>query len=257
VVPVASANPFADLNLLRAWLARTIVQSAHAPERVRTQIVHTTRRAFEVAEDPSNVGAASSPVYGVQLTGTTFVCPCEAPQRITGAALRLTWDPSIHYVSSIDAGPPVALGRLGSVFDLDVGRPTQPAPVGPQCEQPRGAPTTITSVVRLSHTVPESDEVFTPPGDVTPSVSASDALHAVIGSHSLASHVTATLARMTAPPNFIVPGTRLVWVLSARNVELTPNIGLPVCGSANIIIDASTGRELLESDRGVPFFTAP
>jgi hypothetical protein len=256
-VPGASVSTFPDLTLLRAWLAPTIAQNAHAPERVRTQIVHTTRRAFEVAEDPSNVGAPGTPVYGVQLTGTKFVCPCESPMVTTGAALRLTWDPSIHYVSSVDAGRPLDLGRLGAVFDLDVGHPNQPAPQGPQCEQSRGTPTTITKIVRLSHTVPETDAVFGPPGAVTPAVSVGDALRAVIGQYSLASRVTATLARMTAPPYFVVPGTRLVWVLSARDVVLRPNIGLAMCGSANVLIDATTGRELLESDRSVPFFSEP
>jgi hypothetical protein len=254
--PVASVNTFPDLNLLRAWLAPAIVESAHVPGWVRTQVVHTTRQAFDLAEDPANVGRAATPVYGVQLTGTSFVCPCGFPRPTSGAALRLTWDPAIHYVASIDVGPPVDLERLGSVFDLDVGHPTRPAPDGPQCGQTRGAPTIVTRVVRLGRTVPGSDEVFTPPGDVTPRVSAGDALHGVIGSYSLAPHVTETLARMTAPPYFVVPGTRLVWVLTASNVELRPNIGLPMCGSVNVLIDATTGRELLESDGTVPIFTA-
>jgi hypothetical protein len=156
-------------------------------------------------------------------------------------------------LTSIDAGLPVDLRRLGVVFDLDVGQPKQPARDGPQCDQPRGRPTTITNIVRLSHTVPEDIELFSPPGNVTPRVSAGDALFAVLG-FSLAPKVTATLARMTGPPNSIDPGTRLVWVLSAPNVELLPNIGLPMCGSANAIIDATTGKELEQSDRGVPFF---
>jgi hypothetical protein len=258
VVPAASVNSFADLNLLRSWLASTIAQSAHLPERVRTQIVHTTRRAFEAAEDPSNDGTVNTSVYGVQLSGTTFVCPCGAPQRITGSALRLTWDPSIHYVSSIDAGPPVDLGKLGAVFDLDVGHPTQPAPSGPQCGQLRAPPTTITGIVRLSHTVSQLPEVFTPPGNATPRVSAREALRAVIGSspYALAPHVTATLARMTAPPYAVVPGSRLVWILSARNVELIPSIGLPTCGSAAAIIDASTNRSLMDLE-GTALLTAP
>jgi hypothetical protein len=89
-------------------------------------------------------------------------------------------------------------------------------------------------------------------------VSARDALRSVIGStpYALAAHVTATLARMTAPPYAVVPGSRLVWILSARNVELIPSIGLPTCGSAAAIIDATTNRNLMDFEGSTALLTA-
>src|SRR5439155_25139256 len=116
----------------------------------------------------------------IQLTGSTFVCPCGSPQRITGPALRLTWDPHIHYVSRINAGPPVDLAKLGTVFDIQVGHPNLPAPSGPQCGQVRAVPTTVTTITRLDHTVNEAPHIFTSPGDATARISARDALRAVI-----------------------------------------------------------------------------
>ena len=151
-----------------AWLAATIAQSVSTPGQVRVEIVHTTLHAFDAAEDPSTAASVGASVYGVQLTGSTFVCPCEAPKRITGPALRLAWDPTIHYVARIDAGRPMDLASLGTVFSVDVGHPTEPAPSEPQCGQLRAPPTTITNVVRLDRAVNELPEVFTPPGNATP-----------------------------------------------------------------------------------------
>ena len=58
---------------------------------------------------------------------------------------------------------------------------------------------------------------------------------------------------MTGPPNAVVAGSRLVWVLSVPSVTITPSIGLPQCGPAAAIIDATTGASLLETE-GSPTF---
>ena len=86
-------------------------------------------------------------------------------------------------------------------------------------------------------------------------MSVRDALRAVIASspYTLAPRITATLARMSAPPDAVLPGSRLVWILTAPNVELTPSIGLATCGSAAAVIDATTNRDLIEFDGGLQF----
>jgi hypothetical protein len=249
---VPSDRDFPDLNLLRAWLAPTIAHDARRPSVVRVQIVHTTMGSFFAAWHASQPPTHDvRPVYGVQLTGTMFVCPCEAPVKQTGPALRLAWNPAIHYLSTVSAGPPLDLRALGAVYTLEVGHPTQAAPSGPVCGQIRGPATTITSVTRLDRTVVDLPEVFTPPRNATPAKSATDALRAVSG--FLAPRVKATLATVTGPPNAVLPGSRLVWILSAPNVMLSPSIGFPQCGPAAAIIDATTGANLLGTE-GSPRF---
>ena len=219
---------------------------------MRVQIVHTTLGAYYQAWDSSYPQSRNTtPVYAVQLTGATFVCPCGSPRKQTGPALQLAWNPAIHYLSIVSAGPRMDLRPLGDAYTLDVGHPTQPAPSGPVCGQPRGPATTITSITRLDHTVRALPEVFTPPGNTQPAQSAMDALGAV--SSFLAPRVKATLATMTGPPNAILPGSRLVWVLSVPSVTLTPSIGLQQCGPAAAIIDATTNASLLETE-GSPTF---
>jgi hypothetical protein len=60
----------------------------------------------------------------------------------------------------------------------------------------------------------------------------------------LAPKVKATLAEMAGTPNSLVAGERLVWIFSVGNVEVEPEIGLPNCGSAQVIVDATTGQIL-------------
>jgi len=249
----ATEENFPDLTLVRAWLAPTIAQSAHRPQLARAQIVRSTLGAFENLRQTSlSPSTDRTPVYVVQLTGTRFVCPCDSPKRQTGAALQLAWNPAIHYVSSIEAGPPSNLTRIGRVYDLEVGHPTQPVPTGPECGQTRGPVTTITKVERLAHRVEQLPEVFTPPGNATPAVHANDAVRTA-GPGFLAARVKATLATMTGPPNAVVPGSRLVWIFSARNVNVAPTIGLPGCGGVAVIVDATTGKQLEGYEGAVAF----
>jgi hypothetical protein len=243
-VRVATGHEFPDLTVLRSWLAPTIAQNANHPAAVRVQIVHTTLGSFFTASQASRSPMRDpTPVYAVQLTGATFVCPCGAPEKLTGPALQLAWNPAIHYPSTVNAGRPLDLRALGITYTLDVGKPTQPAPSGPVCGQPNGPATTITSVTRLDHNVLALPEVFTSPGGRTPAKSATDALRDVM-SGALAPKVKATLALMTGPPNAIVPGSHLVWVFSVPSIVQSPSEGLPGCGPAAAVIDATTGENL-------------
>jgi len=58
---------------------------------------------------------------------------------------------------------------------------------------------------------------------------------------------------MTGPPNAVVPGSRLVWIFSARNVNVAPTIGLPGCGGVAVIVDATTGKQLEGYEGAVAF----
>ena len=126
-VRVATDREFPDLNLLRAWLAPTIAQNAGRPWAVQVQIVHTTLGAFYLAWDSSYLRRGDgTPIYAVELTGTTFVCPCGAPRNPTGRAMHLAWNPTIHYPATVSAGPRMDLRALGVAYALDVG--TRPCP---------------------------------------------------------------------------------------------------------------------------------
>ena len=255
-VHIATDQNFQDLPLLRAWLAPTIARSARRPTLARVQLVHTTAGRFEAQVYSSTTASRDrTPVYAVQLTGGTFVCPCGSPLEQTGPALRLAWDPTVHYVSIIDAGPAIDLRKLGDIYELNVGHPTQPAPSGPTCGQRRGNATTITAIRRLDHPVISSPEVYTPPGNAAPTVNAADALKAVAASTGgfLAARVKATLANLTGTPNSLLPGTRLVWIFSVPSVEVDPSIGLPGCGRVAAVVDASTPQNLLELEGGPNF----
>jgi hypothetical protein len=251
-VQVATDQNFQDLARLRAWLAPTIARSARRPTLARAQVVQTTAGRFEAQVYPSTtLSQDRTPVYAVQLTGTTFVCPCGIPNKQTGPALRLTWNPAIHYVSIVNSGPAIDLSELGDIYELDVGHPTQPAPSGPTCGQRRGDATTITAIRRLEHPLASTPEFYTSPGNAVPGLNAANALHATSG--FLAARVKATLANLTGTPNSLLPGTRLVWIFSVTNVEVVPSIGLPGCGSAAVVVDASTAKSLLELEGGPNF----
>src|SRR4051812_39561998 len=81
----ATERDFPDLPTLRAWLAPTIARSASAPASVHAQIARSSIDVYSVAIGTDAVDR--TPIYLVQLTGTDFVCPCEAPGRVGARAL--------------------------------------------------------------------------------------------------------------------------------------------------------------------------
>jgi hypothetical protein len=226
-LPIATVAQFHDLELVRAWLAQAITESGADPTLVRVEIART------------------SGGYTVQATGSMFKCEgCLIAQR--APALIVQWDPATHYATQERVGQPVDLHALGDVYQLEIGHPTVPAPTRPVCGQEHGRPTTITSVTRLDHDILAVPEVFGSPGSVAPHLSAMQALAGLSqeASVELAPKVKATLAEMAGTPNSLVAGERLVWIFSVGNVEVEPEIGLPNCGSAQVIVDATTGQIL-------------
>jgi hypothetical protein len=256
--PVASVHDFADLDRARAWLAAAITSDAKRPQLVQAEIVRTTLHDFDRAENPTGPPstAPDRAVYAIQLTGTTFVCnSCGGTFAGNGSALRIAWDPKIHFVATHDVGSPIDPAALGRVYTLNVGRPTTPAPTEPECGQIRGRASTIASETRLDHTVEQIPEIFTSPGSAQPAITAEQALQSLAASTPdfLAPRVTATLAVLNTVGNALVKGPRLVWILSVTNVEVVPSLGLPACGNAAVVIDATSNKSLVAFEGSVTF----
>lgn len=118
--PPATTTQFSDLGRLRTWLANEISTTAETPSiDVRTEITHGSLRDLA----PSGISSSKGdlPVYIVQLTGSAFRCNwCVVKPRTEATALRAAWDPAAHSIAAFELGRPTDLGRIDSVFSIDV-----------------------------------------------------------------------------------------------------------------------------------------
>jgi hypothetical protein len=260
-LPAATTREFADLAMLRAWLAQSMAKNAHEPSLVQAQIVHTTMGAFFAETNPTlRHDPDPTPIYGIQLTGTSFRSGSTGDTTWHPARF-VAWKPAIHFVSYLGAGQPIDLGLLGRSYRLVIGHPTQRAPQVPVCGQPNGRPTKITAVVRLDHTIKPGDGfVYSPPADLNATVPVGDALKTVVNDTqfnspvpayrwALAANVKATLAVRVAAPHtkgFSSKPT-LVWVFSVPSVVAVPldaTWGFASCTSNSVVVDATTNQDL-------------
>jgi hypothetical protein len=102
----------------------------------------------------------------------------------------------------------------------------------------------------MNRTFFDGSGIYSSPGSAKPRLSAQDAyrMSGADRSKPLGPVVKATLAYQTGLPNWATRGHRLVWIFGADSVAIYASEGPPFCGAVNVIVDATTGQELSETD---------